>query len=154
MYNTFLESPIGILRIASFKDKINIIEFVDKKDKEIINSLLNEAILQLKEYFNGERKEFNLPIEMRGTDFEIKVWEIIKKIPYGKKITYKDIALLIGGIKYSRAVGNACNKNRLAIIIPCHRVIGVNNKLVGYSSGIEKKKWLLDFELKNSININ
>lgn len=151
MYSIFFESPIGILKVVSLKDKVNEVLFVEKKDKDIINKVLNECYIQLKEYFNKKRKEFDLPLEIRGTDFQIKVWNIIKKIPYGKTITYKDIALLIGGKEYSRAVGKACNKNRFPIIIPCHRVIGVNNKLTGYSSGIEKKKWLLDFEMRNLI---
>jgi len=149
MYKAFFESPIGILKIVSFKDKINSVEFVEIKEESIMNNLLEDCITLLEEYFEGKRKKINIPLEIRGTDFQIKVLNIIKTIPYGETISYKNIAILLGGIKYSRAVGNVCNKNRLPILIPCHRVIGSNNKLTGYSAGISKKQWLLDFEKKN-----
>ena len=98
------------------------------------------------EYFNGERREFNLPIFIEGTDFQKKVWNALVNIPYGKTCSYKDIAIAIGNEKAVRAVGHANNKNKLPIVIPCHRVIGINGKLVGYAGGIDRKDKLLELE--------
>ncbi len=152
-YKGFLKTPIGIIEIRATEEKITMIQFVDCIDeKENLNIVIKNCISQLDEYFKGKRKEFDIPVEIRGTDFQLRVWQIVKSIPYGKTLSYKDIALMLGNKNYSRAVGNANNKNRLAIIIPCHRVIGNNNKLTGYSAGIEKKQWLLKFELNNSRN--
>ncbi len=94
--------------------------------------------------------EFDLDISLIGTEFQRKIWNELLKIPYGKSITYKELAIRIGNEKATRAVGNANGKNPLSIIIPCHRVIGSNGLLVGYGGGLERKKWLLEFENKIS----
>ncbi len=101
---------------------------------------------QLKEYFDGTRKEFDIPYELVGTEFQKKVWKELLKIPYGETISYKELAIRIGNERAQRAVGGANNKNKLAIIVPCHRVIGSNGSLVGYASGVDVKKMLLELE--------
>ncbi len=110
-----------------------------------------EAKYQLEEYFRGERKEFHLKLNPRGTDFQLKVWDELKNIPYGETRSYKEIAIAIGNPKASRAIGMANNKNPIPIIIPCHRVIGSNKTLVGYAGGLKMKKDLLNLETINSI---
>jgi methylated-DNA-[protein]-cysteine S-methyltransferase len=108
--------------------------------------LLKKAVLELQEYFAGTRKRFDLPFSPQGTDFQQKVWKALQDIPYGAVVSYKDIALAIGNEKACRAVGGANNKNPIAIIIPCHRVIGADGSLVGYGGGLEIKRRLLALE--------
>ncbi len=107
------------------------------------------AVCQLKEYFAGKRKIFDFPYQLKGTDFQQKVWAALCEIPYGQTRTYKDIALAIGNPRACRAVGMANNKNPMSIVVPCHRVIGSNGKLVGYGSGLDMKQALLQLEAKN-----
>ena len=108
--------------------------------------LINEAYRQLSEYLIGERKSFDLPLNLRGTVFQQEVWKALCDIPYGETRSYKQIAEAIGNPKAVRAVGMANNRNPLLIVVPCHRVIGANGKLVGYGAGIEKKEFLLKLE--------
>ena len=104
---------------------------------------------QLDEYFAGNRKIFDIPLYLQGSPFQLKVWEALQAIPYGEVVTYKDIADSIGNPKAVRAVGMANHNNPIAIIVPCHRVIGVGGKLVGYAGGLDIKQYLLDLESKN-----
>lgn len=125
-------------------------EILDAKNKDNMD-ITNEKVLynlveQLDKYWAGELKHFDLPVDIRGTDFQKKVYKELMNIPYGTTTTYKDIALKINNRKAVRAVGGANNSNSIAIIIPCHRVIGSDNSLVGYGGGLEKKKFLLEFE--------
>lgn len=108
--------------------------------------LVKEAYRQLSEYLKGERKAFDLPLRPRGTDFQKQVWRALCDIPYGETRTYKQIAEAIGNPKAVRAVGMANNRNPITIIVPCHRVIGANGKLVGYGGGLEMKEFLLRLE--------
>ena len=108
--------------------------------------LINEAYRQLSEYLLGERKRFDLPLKPQGTVFQQEVWKALRDIPYGETRSYKQIAEAIGNPKAVRAVGMANNQNPLLIVVPCHRVIGANGKLVGYAAGIEKKEFLLKLE--------
>lgn len=101
---------------------------------------------QLKEYFNLKRRKFYIPLDIEGTEFQMKVWDELKKIPYGKTASYKDIALAIGNVNAVRAIGNANGKNHVPIIIPCHRVIEHSGKLGGYSGGLNVKEKLLELE--------
>lgn len=120
-----------------------------KKDDETLAKwpfLIKEAFLQLGEYLNGRRREFTLPLEPTGTEFMCRVWEELRRIPFGKTVSYKDIACAIGNEKACRAVGMANNRNPIALFIPCHRVIGANGSLVGYAEGLEMKRRLLDLE--------
>lgn len=119
----------------------------NKRDIEIKeNKLIRECYCQLEEYFDGKRKYFDIPLYIEGTDFQKKVWYALMDIPYGEVRSYKDIAIAINNEKAVRAVGNANNKNKIPIIIPCHRVIGINGKLVGYAGGLEIKEKLLELE--------
>lgn len=111
-----------------------------------INAILNQAETQLREYFEGRRKVFDLPLAPSGTDFQLRVWAELRKIPYGETRTYGDIASALGKPKASRAVGGANNKNPLSILIPCHRVIGRDGSLIGYASGLDIKEKLLKME--------
>lgn len=118
----------------------------DEADLAECPSLVKEAFLQLDEYLNGRRLEFTLPLEPAGTEFMRRVWAELRRIPFGKTASYKDIARATGNEKACRAVGMANNRNPLAIFIPCHRVIGENGTLVGYAGGMEMKRRLLDLE--------
>jgi methylated-DNA-[protein]-cysteine S-methyltransferase len=105
-------------------------------------------VAQLQEYFAGKRKDFSIPTQQDGTDFMQEVWENVSDIPFGKTASYLDLAKLAGDEKLTRAVGTANGKNQLAILVPCHRVIGSSGKLTGYAWGLSRKQWLLDHEAK------
>ena len=145
----FYETKIGKIGIRENGKYITDIIFSKSEEKtDNINEteLIKAAFKQIKEYLGGDRKYFDLPIETIGTEFQKKVWNELRNIPYGQTKTYKDIALAIKNEKACRAIGNANNKNPLPIIIPCHRVIGSNGKLVGYSGGLDIKEKLLNIE--------
>ena len=153
MPHCYYESPIGILRIIENGNGIAMIKFVtDPKEQlhttEANTLLLKEAVQQLSEYFAGKRKEFSLPLDLRGTDFQLRTWNALRDIPYGETRTYKQIAEAIGSPKGCRAVGLANNRNPVSIVVPCHRVIGANGNLIGYAGGLEKKEQLLALEKK------
>ena len=111
--------------------------------------LLKKCCKQLDEYFSGKRKTFDVPLDAKGTKFQKQVWRELQKIPFGKTLSYGDIAKKIKNPKASRAVGGANNKNPIAIVVPCHRVIGANGKLVGYAGGLHRKAWLLKHERRD-----
>ena len=157
-YNTGIKE-LGILGIGATEDKITDlffeyeIENIKKSSNYIIKetTLIKKATSQLFEYLNGKRRDFNLPLLKEGTDFQISVWNELLKIPYGETRSYKDIAVAINNEKAVRAVGMANNRNKISIFIPCHRVIGINKKLVGYGGGLEIKEFLLNLEKRNSL---
>lgn len=158
MFYKIYDFEIGKLAICEDNGKIVLVNVVKTKEdiEEIAkNSIQKETSLikntkqQLDEYFAGKRKKFNIPIKLDGTDFQIKVWKELLKIPYGETCSYLDIAKCIGNPKASRAVGMANNKNKIIIIVPCHRVIGSNKKLVGYACGLDVKEKLLELEREN-----
>jgi len=150
MEKTFYLSSIGLLEIRGSEKGIVSISFSANVDNVIENpACLRDCVNQLHDYFNGKSKSFNLALDLEGSDFQKKVWNEILKIPFGKTKTYNDIAKKLGDKEAVRAVGNAVGKNPLAIVIPCHRVIGSDGKLVGYAGGIWRKKWLLNFENKD-----
>ena len=142
-------SPIGPLLIEAEDNLIRKISFHDREiETNGFNPELKEKISdQFDEYFTGNRFEFDLPLYSGGTEFQKKVWEKLISIPYGNQITYMDLALQLGDKNLVRAVGGANSRNPLAILVPCHRVIGNKNKLTGYAGGIWRKKWLLQHEL-------
>jgi len=144
----FYETEIGIIGIRENNKAITDIFFskVDTNDNIDETDLIKECFKQLKEYFEGNRRDFDLPLETRGTKFQKKVWDELLKIPYGETKSYKDIAIAVGNEKACRAIGMANNKNHIPIIIPCHRVIGSNGKLVGYAGGLNVKEKLLNIE--------
>ena len=146
----YYQSLIGTIEIKGSDDGITSLYFLDKEKESIeIPACLKECIKQLDEYFKGKRKVFNLNLDIKGTDFQKKVWNELLKIPFGKTHAYIDIAKKLGDKNALRAVGNANGKNPISIIIPCHRVIGSNGELVGYGGGLWRKKWLLEFENKD-----
>lgn len=155
MKNIFTyDTDIGYITIVEENNYIVELLFGDntnnKKDKVIFeSSVIKDGYKQLIEYFNGSRKKFDLPIAPKGTEFQLKVWKALLAIPYGETRSYKDIAIAIGNEKASRAVGMANNRNPISIIIPCHRVIGSNGKLVGYGGGLTIKEYLLTLEKNN-----
>lgn len=141
-------SLIGNIMIVEQDNKIIQIKIIDEEVTLVnnINNILIKTKLELEEYFCGKRVDFDIPIKLKGSDFQIEVWNELLKIPYGEVRTYGEIAKLIGNPNASRAVGMACNKNPLMIVVPCHRVIGKNKNLVGYEYGIDVKQKLLDLE--------
>lgn len=149
---TYYQSPVGILRIEEQDGYIAFVSLVDKqKDSEQGQSpLLKKAVTQLEEYFEGKRKEFDLPLKQQGTEFQKKAWNYLSTIPYGKTVSYKEEAIAIGSPKGCRAVGGANGRNNIAIIVPCHRVINEGGKLGGYAYGLEMKKYLLALEAKHA----
>lgn len=145
------ESPIGVIEIIGTKDAIISILFSEESTKKNLIQLDTPKVLikcykELDEYFKGTRYEFTIPYEFQGTDFQKAVWNDLKNISYAETVSYKDIAISIGNEKAVRAVGSANGKNKLSIIIPCHRVIGSNSKLTGYAGGLWRKEWLLNHE--------
>ena len=150
MNKTVIDSPIGKIAVLAENEKIIRLELKteQKADSVITEKVLFEAEKQLFEYFSGKRKAFELEYEFSGTEFQKAVWNELLKIPFGKTKTYGEIAKEIGNPKAGRAVGSACNKNPLPIIVPCHRVIGANGKLTGFACGTETKEWLLGHEEK------
>jgi len=140
--------PIGKITITSFEDKITGVQFGEAKEiyNYEENAVIKEAARQLKEYFAGKRKMFDLPLSLEGTKFQVAVWRALQDIPYGETKSYKEIANSIGNAKACRAVGMANNRNKIAIIIPCHRVIGTNGALIGYAGGLDVKEQLLALE--------
>lgn len=144
------KSPIGNILITADEKYILTVSFSDGTVNYCEkNELIEKVISQLEEYFAGRRKQFKLPLNPSGSEFQKKVWSELLKIPYGETRTYKHIAEAIGNEKASRAIGNANNKNPIGIIIPCHRVIGTNGKLIGYAGGLDKKQKLLELEKLN-----
>lgn len=146
VYNT----KIGKLKIEYENDVLTGIAYTEnEKEQGIRSELSDKTVLQLEEYFDGRRKEFDIPIKLRGTEFQKKVWNELLKIPYGATVSYKDIAIKIGNPKACRAVGMANHNNPILIIVPCHRVINENNKLGGYALGLDLKRKLLELEKEN-----
>ena len=140
---------IGNLLLVSDGDSLIDIRF--GYNKKITNSdipILVSSEKQLEQYFNGKRKTFDIPLKPIGTNFQLSVWNELKKIPYGKTISYQQLAVRVGDKKKSRAVGNANGKNPIPIIIPCHRVIRKNGEIGGYGGGIKIKRELLELEKK------
>lgn len=147
MNTVVFDSPIGKLWLSAENGRLVSLSFNEKTaDKEISEPVLNEAVKQLSEYFVGSRRTFSLPLEPRGTEFQRAVWNELLKIPFGETKTYGEIAAAMGKPKASRAVGMGCNRNPIAIIIPCHRVVGKNGSLTGFAGGLDVKGKLLEHE--------
>ncbi len=169
LYHRFLPSPVGpMLALASDKGVI-LLEFLDTLDMiaDEIKDLrhrygyalsngdhphLEQAARQLDDYFAGTRQEFTLPLDTPGTPFDLAVWDQLQRIPFGRTCSYGDIAREIGNGAHARIVGSANHRNRVSIVIPCHRVIGANGTLTGYGGGLPRKRWLLEFESLHARN--
>jgi methylated-DNA-[protein]-cysteine S-methyltransferase len=146
-------SPLGTLKIHSDGKAITSILFLEDDKFETYqlpsNEVIVECIKQLNEYFTGFRKEFSVPLNPSGTEFQHKVWGQVTQIPYGETLSYGAIASAMGDPKLNRAVGMANGTNPIPIIIPCHRVIGSDGSLTGYAGGLDRKRWLLNHEQSN-----
>ena len=153
-YQINFDSPLGILTVKSDGQAVTEILFSDSDAiQETQNScaVLESCREQLSDYFAGKSVSFNLPLNPDGTEFQQRVWAELLKIPYGETVTYMELAIRLGDTKAIRAVGTANGRNPIAILIPCHRVIGVGNKLTGYAGGIWRKKALLELEMTHSV---
>lgn len=147
-----IQSPVGIIGISGSEDGVRSVIFLGSESEEtLVPACLMKCVMQLKEYFSGERKSFNLKLDPKGTDFQMKVWEKLQEIPFGKTISYLDLARMTGSETNTRAVGNANGKNKINIIVPCHRVIGRNGKLTGYGGGLWRKEILLKLEMGDTM---
>lgn len=143
----YYNCPVGVLEIKGSVDGIEEVNFRDEAGTSSEQTFfVEEGVQQLDEYFKGKRREFSLKINLKGTAFQKKIWNELLNIPYGKTMSYLELAMKHGDVKAIRAVGAANGKNPVAIIVPCHRVIGAGGELVGYAGGLQRKKWLLDLE--------
>ena len=148
-YTGYIKVSDGVIKIVCSEEYVLSVSFSDTMEENDKGSkVLDEALKQMSEYFSGKRKKFDLPLYFEGTEFQKSVWNELRKIPYGTTVSYKNIAEGINNEKAVRAVGNANNKNKIMIIVPCHRVIGKNGKLVGFAGGLDKKEFLLEHEKK------
>ena len=143
--------PLGLLEIEAEKDALASIKFLsddfpNKPDQDGHSDIIAETIKQLTQYFASERKQFDIPIQVSGTEFQLQVWNVLRNIPFGQTISYTQLADRLGSRDLVRAVGNANGKNPISIIVPCHRVIGAQGDLVGYAGGLWRKQWLLEHE--------
>ena len=153
LYYTYYESPIGLLKIGGTEHYIAELSFVDNKEQMVhgepgVSDVIHQCTEQLIECFQGRRKNFDIPVHQDGTEFQKRVWNELLEIPFGKTISYLDLAKRLGDPKVIRAAASTNGKNKIAIIVPCHRVIGSDKTLVGYSGGLWRKKWLLQHEFR------
>jgi len=148
-YQASFESPVGFLTLKSDGQAITSVSFSETGTQEQNSCVVLETCKeQLADYFSGKSQAFDLPLSPEGTEFQQRVWAELLKIPYGETITYMEMAVRLGDPKCIRAAGTANGKNPIAIVIPCHRVIGAGNKLTGYAGGIWRKKGLIELEMK------
>jgi methylated-DNA-[protein]-cysteine S-methyltransferase len=142
-----IKTPLGIATIQGDENGIAVIAIADEGVvSELIPSVLQEAVTQLQDYFDGKRTHFDLTLNPAGTEFQQKVWKGLCEIPFGKTMSYLELAKQLGDVKAIRAVASANGKNPLWIVVPCHRVIGTDGSLTGYAGGLWRKKWLLEHE--------
>ncbi len=143
----YYDSPLGLIEIQATEKGVRSVNFADEKIFTEVKNDINTVVLQqLKEYFNKKRTDFDVPLDFDGTDFQKRVWAELVKVPFGKTKSYMDISRALGDVKAIRAVGMANGSNKIAIIVPCHRIIGSDGSLTGYAGGLHRKKWLLEFE--------
>ncbi len=151
----YYKSPVGIIEIEEEDGKIVGLKFTNcAQVVDNSSEVIRKCEEQLAEYFVGKRKEFELEMVLKGTEFQQKVWRELAKIPYGKTVSYREIAQNVGNEKAVRAVGTAIGRNPIAIIVPCHRVIGTDGSMTGYAYGVELKRKLLDLEKGKSCEIS
>lgn len=153
LYYTYYESPIGLLKIGGTDNYISELSFVDNQEQIIhgepgVSDVIHQCTEELIEFFQGRRKDFTIPVHQEGTEFQQRVWGELLEIPFGRTISYLDLAKRLGDAKAIRAAASTNGKNKIAIVVPCHRVIGSDKTLVGYSGGLWRKKWLLQHEFR------
>jgi methylated-DNA-[protein]-cysteine S-methyltransferase len=143
----FLKSPLGITKIVGDANGISEISVSDEGEVSVsIPKELEQAVIQLQDYFEGKRNDFHLKLNPKGTEFQQRVWQELLNIPFGKTLSYLELSKKLGDVKAIRAVAAANGKNPLWIVVPCHRVIGADGSLTGYAGGLGRKKWLLEHE--------
>ena len=145
MFTEYLETPLGLLRLTANETALCRIALVEKRGESVPNAVTQEAVLQLSEYFLKKREDFSVPLAPQGTAFQKSVWAALKRIPYGKVVTYGQLATAVGNAKAVRAAASAVGKNPLALILPCHRVVAANG-LGGFAWGLAAKRMLLRLE--------
>lgn len=141
-----VDSPVGVLRLEADELGLTLLKRTDDAYHPPSTPLLVQAAEQLAAYFDGRLRVFSLPLHLQGTPFQLKCWEALRTIPYGKTISYGQQALRVGNPKAARAVGGANHRNPISIIVPCHRVVGADGGLTGYGGGLDMKAWLLAHE--------
>ena len=146
-----LATPIGDLRLVASPNGLRRIDLPPAGEPESTwveesTPILAEVVRQLTEYFAGDRRTFDLPLEPEGTDFQLSVWKVLRAIPFGQTISYGEQARRLGDANKARAVGSANGRNPLPIVVPCHRVVGADGSLTGFSGGVDAKRWLLEHE--------
>lgn len=147
METAYIKTPLGIATITGDENGIAKIAITDEGIvSEVIPLVLQEAVTQLQAYFEGQRTHFSFKLNPVGTEFQKKVWKGLCEIPFGKTMSYLELAKQLGDVKAIRAVASANGKNPLWIVVPCHRVIGTDGSLTGYAGGLWRKKWLLEHE--------
>ncbi|WP_142784417.1 methylated-DNA--[protein]-cysteine S-methyltransferase [Changchengzhania lutea] len=148
MESCIISSPLGFTKITGNEDGISAITILNSEEiaTDIIPITLEDCVMQLQEYFEGTREQFDLKLNPQGTEFQKGVWTQLAQIPYGKTTSYLELSKHLGNVKAIRAVANANGKNPLWIIVPCHRVIGSDGSLTGYAGGLHRKQWLLEHE--------
>ncbi len=152
-FTTTVDSPVGPLLLTSDGTSLTRLLFDVRPDPSWTpepDPLLDRAVTQLAEYFAGERTDFDLPLDPAGTPFQLVVWQALRAIPYAETINYGQLALRVGNARASRAVGLANGRNPVAIVVPCHRVIGATGSLTGYGGGLDRKRTLLDLERRTA----
>ena len=153
LYYTYYQSPIGMIKIGGTETYIAEVTFIDKQEQIVhgepgISDVIHQCTEQLIEFFSGKRKDFQVPVQQKGTVFQQKVWSELLSIPFGKTMSYLDLSRTVGDEKAIRAVAATNGRNKIGIIIPCHRVIGSDKSLTGYAGGLWRKKWLLQHEFR------
>ena len=147
METAIIHTPLGYAELIGDENGlVSVTVYDNEKPMDIIPAVLEDAVHQLKEYFDGKRTKFDLKINPQGTDFQKGVWDELLNIPFGKTLSYLELSKRLGDVKAIRAVAAANGKNPLWIVVPCHRVIGSNGDLTGYAGGLHRKKWLLEHE--------
>lgn len=146
MYRGYYKSELGWIEVTANEEAVTSVFFDEERKEENVNEIVQQCLLQLDEYFNKKRTTFSLPLQALGTQFQTTVWDALCTVPYGTSASYLDIATKIGNEKAVRAIGGANSRNPISIIVPCHRIIGKNGKLVGYEGGLWRKEWLLKHE--------
>ena len=154
METASIKTPLGIATITGDENGIAKIAIAEEGlVSEVIPMVLQEAVTQLQAYFEGQRSHFDFPMNPAGTEFQQKVWKGLCEIPFGKTLSYADLAKKLGDPKVIRAAASANGKNKIAIIVPCHRIIGTDQSLVGYAWGKARKRWLLQHEFRLALGV-
>ena len=147
LFYDYCPSESGLIEVGGSEDEILTVGFVEqRRPKPAWNAVVREGVRQIDEYMGGQRREFDLPLGLYGTEFQRRVWRQLLSVPYGQTATYQEIADAIGNPKAVRAVGAANGRNPISLVVPCHRIIGSGGRLVGYGGGLWRKEWLLRHE--------